>query len=395
MLRALIWLALLFVLATALAIVGRIDDGHVLIVVADQRIDFPLNLLIAGIVLGFIVLYALLRFARNLWTMPGRVSAYRQRARMAKGHAALRESIGHLFAGRFPRAEKAARDAGLLPENLNAAGVIGATAAHRMHEFARRDEWLATVTAADWQDARLTARADMCAEARDPDGALAALSEMQAQGSRRIYAQQIALRAHQQLKHWGEVLKLVKTLEKREAIHTAVAVRLRQLAGENLLRDCRHNPDALLECWNNLPATEKTSPRLAELAAGLLVDLQRYAPARRIVEEALEHNWDPRLLRRYADCAGSEPLALIQRAEAWRRDHSEDPDLLFALGRLCLQQQLWGKSQAFLESALKLLDASADKVLSARLHRTLAQLHEELGNHEQASQHYRASALAA
>ena len=392
MLRALIWLAFLMILATALAILGRVDDGHVMIVVSHQRIDFPLNLLVVGIVVAFIAFYALLRFARNVWTMPSRVAAYRQRARAAKGHEALREAVGNLFAGRFPRAEKAARDASLLPENTNAAGLLGATAAHRMHEFARRDEWLATIKTADWQDARLTAKADMCADARDAEGALAALSEMQAQGSRRIYAQQIALRAHQQLKHWGEVLKLVKTLEKREAIHAAVAVRLRQLAGENLLRDCRHNPDALLECWQNLPTSEKTSPRLAELAAGLLVDLERFVPARKIVEEALEQHWDPRLLRRYADCAGSEPLALIQRAEAWQRDHSEDPDLLFALGRLCLQQQLWGKSQAFLEGALKLTD---DQVLTARLHRTLAQLHEELGNREQASEHYRASAVAA
>jgi len=392
MLRSLIWLALLFILATALAILGRVDDGHVMILLANHRVDLPLNLLVVAIVVGFIAFYALLRFVRNVWTMPSRVAAYRRRSRAAKGHAALRDAVGNLFAGRFPRAEKAARDAGeLLPENKNAASLIGATAAHRMHEFTRRDDWLAAIDAADWQDARLTAKADMCADARDAEGALAALSQMQTQGPRRIYAQQIALRARQQLKHWGEVLKLVKALEKRDAIHTAVAVRLRQLAGENLLRDCRHNPDALLECWQNLPATEKTSARLADLAASLLVDLERYAPARKIVEAALDETWDPRLLRRYADCAGSEPLTLIQRAEAWRRDHSEDPDLLFALGRLCLQQQLWGKSQAFLEGALKLTD---DKVLCARLHRTLAQLHEELGNQEQAGQHYRASALA-
>ena len=323
MLRSLIWLALLFILATALAILGHIDDGHVMILLANHRVDFPLNLLIVGIVVSFIVFYSVLRFVRNVWTMPGRVAAYRRRARVAKGQAALRDSIGNLFAGRFPRAEKAARDAGeLLPENKDAASLIGATAAHRMHEFTRRDEWLSAIEGADWQDARLTAKADMCADARDPDGALAALAQMQTQGPRRIYAQQIALRARQQLKHWGEVLKLVKALEKRDAIHTAVAVRLRQLAGENLLRDCRHNPDALLECWQNLPDTEKTSPRLAELAAGLLVDLERYAPARKIVEEALEESWDPRLLRRYADCAGSEPLPLIQRAEAWRRSNS-------------------------------------------------------------------------
>jgi HemY protein len=391
MLRALLWLALLFAVATALAIVGRYDTGQVVLVLAPYRVDVSLNFAVFALVLSFGLLYTLLRALRNIWKMPERVTAYRARARASKAHAALREALGNLFAGRFPRAEKAARDASVLPENNDAASLIAATAAHRMHEFARRDEWLGAIRAPDWQDARLIAQADMCADGRDPEGALAALTELQAQGTRRIYAQQIALRAHQQLQHWAEVLKLVKGLEKREAIHTAVAVRLRQVAGENLLRDCRHNADALLDCWHSLPASERTSARLADLAAELLVALERPAQARAIVEEALAHSWEPRLLRRYADCAGAAALPLIQRAEVWRQDHSEDPDLLFALGRLCVQQQLWGKAQAFLEQSLKLTD---DPTLIVRAHRTLAQLHEELGNLERAGEHYRASALA-
>ena len=214
---------------------------------------------------------------------------------------------------------------------------------------------------------------------------------MQAQGARRIHAQKIALRAHQQLKHWSDVLRLVKALEKREAIHPAVALRLRQLAAENLLRDRRHNADVLLEFWRSLSATERHSPRIADLAAELLVALDRPAEARRIVEEALGQNWDARLLRRYADCAGDDPLPLIQRAETWLQERTEDPDLLFTLGRLCLLQKLWGKSQAFLESALKLAD---NETLRIRIHRSLARLHEELGHAGDANEHYRASAMA-
>ena len=54
MLRSLIWLALLFILATALAILGRVDDGHVMILLANHRVDLPLNLLVVAIVVGFI-----------------------------------------------------------------------------------------------------------------------------------------------------------------------------------------------------------------------------------------------------------------------------------------------------------------------------------------------------
>jgi HemY protein len=390
-LRGLLWLAFLFVIAVAFALAGRFDTGQVLIVYPPYRVDISLNLFIVALVVVFIVLYAATRIVRNIWRMPQRVAAYRARTRIAKAHAALRDAIGNLYAGRFSRAEKAARDSLAHDENKGAAGLIAANAAHRMHEYARRDEWLTKIDAPDWQDARLMATADMRADGRDADGALAALLEMQSQGGRRIHAQQIALRAQQQLKNWSEVLKLVKTLEKREAIHPAVAVRLRQLAAENLLRDRRHNADALLELWNSLSPTERHSPRLADLAAELMVTLNRPQEARKIVEEALAQNWDARLLRRYPDTTGGDALPLIQKAEGWQKERPDDADLLFTLGRLCLHQQLWGKAQAFLEAALKAAD---NETLKIRSHRALARLHEQLGDAAKAGEHYRESALA-
>lgn len=392
-LRGLVWLALLFVLAAVLATVGHFDAGQVLIVYPPYRIDVSLNLVVVGVIALFIVLYALIRIGRNVWTMPQRVASYRARSKASKAHAALREAIGNLYAGRFSRAEKAAREALALDANKGAAGIVAAEAAHRMREYVRRDEWLAGIDLPDWQDARLMASADMRADGRDPDGALTALTEMQAQGTRRLHAQQIALRAQQQLKNWAEVLKLVKTLEKREALHPAVAVRLRQQAAENLLRDRRHDAEALLALWHSLAPAERQSPRLADLAAELLIALERHQEARKIVEEALAHNWDARLLRRYPETAqAGDALPLIQKAEGWRKERAEDPDLLFALGRLCLHQQLWGKAQSFLEAALSLADDNDALVI--RTHRALARLFEQLGDTARASEHYRASALA-
>ncbi len=390
--RGLIWLALLFAVAVIVATVGGFDGGQILLVMPPYRVDVSLNLFVVAIVLLFVVLYGLIRAARGVWKMPSRVAAYRARSKLAKANASLRDAVGHLYAGRFSKAEKAARDALSVDDNKGAASLVGASAAHRLHEYARRDEWLAQIAGADWQNARLMATADMRADGRDADGALVALTEMQAQGGRCIHAQQIALRAQQQLKNWGEVLKLVRMLEKREALHPAVAVHLRQVAAENLLRDRQHNPDALMELWQSLTPAERQSPRLADLAAELLIALDRRAEAKKIVEDALAHNWDARLLRRYPDCiGGDDAFPLIQRAESWQKERTEDADLLFTLGHLCLHQQLWGKAQAFLEQALKLAE---DEPLQIRTHRALVRLFEQLGEPEKAAEHYRASALA-
>lgn len=389
-LRGIIWFAILFVLAAALATVGHFNKGQLLLIYPPYRIDVSLNLFVLGVIVFFIVMYALLRIVRNIWRMPRRVTAYRARARAEKAQAALREALINLYAGRFARAEKAARAALTNDANRCAAGLVAATATHRMHEYGRRDAWLAKVDAPEWQDARCLAQADMRVDGHDAEGALAALAEMPVAAGKRIHTQQVTLRVQQQLKNWAEVLKLTKALEKRDALHPAAAARLRQQAAEHLLRDRRHDADALLEIWRSLTATERHSPHLADLAAGLLIGLERQSDARWIVEEALAHNWDARLLRRYPDTAGDDALPLIQRAEGWKRDHPEDADVLFALGRLCQRQQLWGKAQAFLEGALKCADS---EVLKARVHLALARLLEPLGQMEQAHVHYRASAL--
>lgn len=134
--RGLIWFVLLFAAAAGLALVGVFDGGQVLLVMPPYRVDISLNLFVVALVVSFIVIYAVLRAVRSVLKMPQRVSAYRTRSRLAKANAALRDAIGHLYAGRFSKAEKSARDSLIVDENAGAAGLIGAKAAHEMHEYA-------------------------------------------------------------------------------------------------------------------------------------------------------------------------------------------------------------------------------------------------------------------
>ncbi|BBO59716.1 heme biosynthesis HemY N-terminal domain-containing protein [Mycoavidus sp. B2-EB] len=395
--RGLVWLTILFAAAVLIAVMSTLGTGQVLIIQAPYRIDMSMHLFGALLTLAFIAFYLLIRLLTYLYQMPARFALYRMRARSAKAYDALYSALNHLFAGRFARAEKMARTAASLnPENKPAAALIGARAAHQMHEYARRDGWLAQVIG-DWQEAKLLSTAEMRLDARDAEGALAALSEMSAQGARRHYARQIALRAHQQLKHWPQVLQIIKSFNAQETSYPSAVSwqRAQQVAAEHLLYECRHEAQTLLMAWHSLPVSEQHRPRTADLAAQLLIALERHKEARQIVEEALLQQWEAALLRRYSQCAGHDPLPLIQRAEAWQQEHPDDPELLFTLGCLCQQQKLWGKAQAFLETTLHLTSRGGERaMLRAEAYLALARLHEKLGQHNEAGTHYRASALA-
>lgn len=387
--RALFWLIFLFAVAVSLALFAQFNQSNVVIFYPPYRVDLSLNLFVAVLLGLFTVLYLLLRGLRALSSMPAKAAEFRKRQRMSRASAALREAIESLFAGRFARAERTAREAQSWPDHAETAALIAARAAQRMQETERRDIWLEQVKAPERQQARLVTLAELQIAARDAEGALGTITQLQASGARHIHVQQLALRAHQHQKNWQEVLRLVRVLEKRKALHPVLINRLKQMACENLLHERREDAAALLAFWNSLSMAERGQERIADQAAHLLVTLHRPQAARRIVEEALRQAWHARLVRRYADCAEESALPLIQQVERWLVQRPADGDLHYALGRLCLHQRLWGKAQASLEASLTY---ASDVAGQARAHLSLALLYEALEKQEEALQHYRESA---
>ena len=73
---------------------------------------------------------------------------------------------------------------------------------------------------------------------------------------------------------------------------------------------------------------------------------------------------------------------LSERAEAWLKRHPHDAALLLTLGRLCADQDLWGKAQSYLDASLAIEPSWSAHLAAARLQ-------ERLGNAESARRHYR------
>lgn len=392
--RLLFWVAVLFGGAVGLALFTQFNHSNVVLFYPPYRIELSLNLALALLLLAFFVAWTILSAIRHLSEMPRRAAAYREKSRMNRAQAALRESIENLFAGRFARAERAAREAQSWEDQAQTAALIGARAAHRMQESERRDAWMAQVTDPEREQARLVSMAELLVDARDAEGALETIAQLQAQGGRQIHVQRIALRAHQHLKNWSEVLRLARSLEKRNALHPVLALRLKQMACEAMLEERRNDPEALYGFWRSLSADERRAARIAEPAARYFCALGRQEEARKVVEEALKVNWDSRLVLRYADCAvPGKALPQIQQAERWLAEHPADADLYYTLGVLCLGEKLWGKAQSNFERALKYADPAQQRRLRVRAHLALARLFEDTERPEEAQRHYRESAM--
>lgn len=386
--RWLFWGLLLALLAVAVALLGRQVEGSVLILVPPYRIElsFFLALVLAGA--GLLAAFWLAWLVQRVLAFPQRVSAYRRRREQAGSQHALREAVKALFEGRFARAERQARAAQLAPENAGVAALVGARAAHRMRQSERRDAWLQDIEAdRSLTMARLVSGAEMWAEARDSERALAAIGELQSAGTRHLHAARIALKANLQAGRWDDVLKGLRVLEKRGALHPVAVARYRRSAHLHRLQERRRDPHALLALWNDIAAEQRRDPDLALEGARLLNEAGCGRAAADALEAALEQQWDARLVDAYARSEVVPARAQIERAEGWLREHPQDPALLRCLGLLCQREQLWGKAATYLQESLR-LQPHADTLLA------LARLAETLGNEAEAQRYFREAALA-
>jgi HemY protein len=328
--------------------------------------------------------------------MPQRVATYRKEKREREGNRAMREALKALFEGRFGHAEKAASRAADSLDNAGLSALIAARAAHRLGQPERRDEWLSRVKDDNaLKAARLMTAIELLVDDRQPETALKAVEELNASGTRHIHALRLALKANQRAHNWPEVLRLVRLLDKRKAIHPALSRRLRELAYDDLLSDLSHDVESIRRVWSAIPAEDRVQPFVAVRAADALNARGLHDEARAVVEKALTVQWDERLVRAYGNSAAAEGspalLAQIERCEEWARKRPTDAELALTLGALCLRQKLWGKAQRHLEQALS--DATESDTVR-EVHLKLAQLHEALNQPEEAALHYRQCALA-
>ena len=388
-------LVILFATAVIVALSARFNPGNVVLFYPPYRVDLSLNLFIVLILLVFLLLGVLAYTINVTRQMPERVANYRRSKGEREGNKALRDALKAFFEGRFGHAEKAAMRAAELPDNAALAALIGARAAHNMGQSERRDAWLSSMEDnPQYKVARLVSTTELLVDAHQSTKALEAVRELNANGTRHIHVLRWALKANQQAKQWGEVLRLVKALDKHRSLHPALSTRLRELAYKDLLADQAQDAESVRRLWYTIPAEDRVKPFVAALAARAMVAQGLQDDARILLEKALQEEWDDRLIVAYRETAakvGSAALLnQIERCESWSVAHPADPELALTMGVLCLHQKLWGKAERHLEQVLVYV---TDPACLRQAYQKLAQLNEQLGLPDKAAGLYRSCAL--
>lgn len=139
--KLLLWLILIFALATGFTLAGKYDPGYVILVYPPLRIELSLALFVMLLVALTLLIGALFRVSAATFKLPAQARAFRRQRRIASGQRALRDAMAADLAGDYHAAEQAARRAIDLDYEPRLAALLAARAASH-HSTARQHEWL-------------------------------------------------------------------------------------------------------------------------------------------------------------------------------------------------------------------------------------------------------------
>ena len=195
----------------------------------------------------------------------------------------------------------------------------------------------------------------------DTDAALVTLQAMHERHPHNAQVLRQLQRLYQQRGDWSALIRLMPELRKDKVLSAKELTQLERRAwGENLCLAVQREEDgqagrqSLERAWQQLTNAQRQEPQLVLAYAEQLRQLGAEGAAEEVLRTALKREYESHLARLYGLVRGSDPARQLQTAESWLKAHGDDPSLLLTLGRLSLQNRLWGKARDYLEGSLRL-----------------------------------------
>ncbi len=383
----LLLLALIAVVSGALLALR--DTGYVLIRYGTLSVESSLTLAVLVIVVGFVLVYYLLRFISGMLGLPRRLRDWRQRRQVQRARLSLQRGMIDLAEGHWEKAEKSLQK--VRHSDMPLLNYLGAArAAQQLGAHERRDEYLKlahqSMPSADI--AVGLAQAELQIAHHQLELALATLTRLHDIAPKHGYVLKLLMRLYRELRDWERLRELLPELRKRgvgsnaELDEIEIEMHLALLEQSAQARDLA----ALQLTWNRAARNVREQERALCSYARHLIALEANAAAEPLIRDALKNRWSEELVYLYGTLAGPEPARQLANAEAWLKSQGKNPVLLLTLGRLSKRNHLWGKARAYLEASLGIRPR-------AETYQELGALLEQLKDKETALQCYRKGML--
>lgn len=368
MIRLLLIIIVALLIGTGLSLGLAYDLGYIRVSLGNYMVEtnfwVGLGLIVVLIALSVFLINTLKRVSQSSGMMAGwiaRGNERRARRRTTQGLLALAE-------GNWSRARKLLANSAANADTPLINYLSAAQAAFETDDQAGAEELLRKAfesTPGSSMAVGLT-QAQLQLASNQLEQALATLLRLRKESPHHPFVLKLLKNTYLRLEDWRELAKLIPELRKRSVLTEAELNELERQAWHNLLekaaKDCEHqqqdDPEAsltaLTRVWDELPKSLRQDEHTILDYARLLAHLGDETQAESLIRKILQNNWSDELINLYGRIGGKHPEEQLLLAEQWLKDRPNNPELLLALGRLSLRNELWGKAREYFQTSLKL-----------------------------------------
>lgn len=375
--------AIVFVVIAVAALIGVAiakHSGYVLIAYDTFRYESSLWATLALLVGIWLACWLIKVLVVLVMTSTGVVNPWSRRNRSRRIQMAIEQGQMDLAEGRWASAQRHLQRAAEAERQPLLYYLGAARAANEQGNYEASDKLLERALERQPQAelAIALSHAQLQTDRGDTEAALETLQVMHERHPHSVQVLRQLQRLHQQRGDWSALIRLLPALRKDKVLPASELAELERRAwGENLTLAAQREKEgeaglqSLQRAWQQLTSAQRHEPQLVLAYAEQLRQLGAEADAEEVLRGALKREYNSHLARLYGLLRGKDPARQLQAAEGWLKEHPDDPSLLLTLGRLCLQNSLWGKARDYLESSLRV---QRNPEACAELARLLAQL---------------------
>lgn len=186
--------------------------------------------------------------------------------------------------------------------------------------------------------------------------------------------------ASQNAEQWQRLREVLPKAKKLAIISDEKILQLTQHSIEQQLNFAESTME-LQSTWDSLNKKQKLEYNYIQAFAENGLKLGMFEQVATLTEKTLSKNFSDPLLTIWGQLTISNDDK-IKKAEKWLKKHPDNPELLKILGKLCLENKLWGKAQSYLQ---KSLDINPDQ----ETFKLMASYFDNIGEPENALEAYR------
>lgn len=216
--------------------------------------------------------------------------------------------------------------------------------------------------------------------------ALATLNHLRNLAPHHPYVVKLLAEVYEKIKDWEQVLSILPLLENYRILSKADAERKHQeiclLQLKTLIRQGQE--DKVQQFVELLPKKMRSLPEVIESYTEFLLRKGDVDAADKALKQAFKYAYSENMVHLLGKLPSTSEQ--VHFAEQLLRKNSHSPALLSMLGRLCLEEKLYGKAKTYLEEAI-LLEPHSES------YRLLGELHEQCNEPTLAFEAYKQAAL--